>query len=357
MTRKPYFSIVMPAYGVEAYIEQAIRSIQAQTESDREIIVVDDCAKDRSGEIADREAQKDERIRVLHLEENVGLSKARNAGMKEACGSYIWFMDPDDTVDKDVLEQVRRSLEKNPAEVVMFGLVEEYYNGKGALSYTHEICPEEKFCMGKEELRKEVLSLEQQTLYGYTWNKIYSLDYMRKLNLKFETVTLIEDIVFNVQYFMDIERLNILGIAPYHYAKRLEENLTNKFVPDYFALHKRRIEMIYDQHVYWNLCTKEVKQVLGGLYGRYILSALERNCDKRSGMDHQQRYMFCRALFCQGLFEDLIPVAKADESRTLKIALRLLKWKRTMLCLLMGRGIYIVRHGFPILYSKVKSGR
>ena len=111
MTRKPYFSIVMPAYGVEAYIEQAIRSIQAQTESDWEIIVVDDCAKDRSGEIADREAQKDERIRVLHLEENVGLSKARNAGMKEACGSYIWFMDPDDTVDKDVLEQVRRSLE------------------------------------------------------------------------------------------------------------------------------------------------------------------------------------------------------------------------------------------------------
>ena len=90
----------------------------------------------------------------------------------------------------------------------MFGLVEEYYNGKGALSYTHEICPEEKFCM-EEELRKEVLSLEQQTLYGYTWNKIYSLDYMRKLNLKFETVTLIEDIVFNVQYFMDIERLNI----------------------------------------------------------------------------------------------------------------------------------------------------
>ena len=74
MTRKPYFSIVMPAYGVEAYIEQAIRSIQAQTESDWEIIVVDDCAKDRSGEIADREAQKDERIRVLHLEENVGLS-------------------------------------------------------------------------------------------------------------------------------------------------------------------------------------------------------------------------------------------------------------------------------------------
>lgn len=357
MTEKPYFSIVMPAYGVESYIRQAIHSIREQTEEDWEIIIVDDCAKDRSGEIADEEAKKDSRIRVIHLEENGGLSYARNVGMQEASGSYIWFMDPDDTVDADVLAQVRSSLEKNPAEVVLFGLVEEYYTGKGTLSYTHTICPKEKLCTNKEELRKEVLSLEQQTLYGYTWNKIYNLDYMQKLKIRFETVTLIEDIVFNVQYFMDIERLNILGIAPYHYAKRLEENLTNKFVPDYFALHKRRIEMIYDQHVYWNLCTLEVKQVLGGLYGRYILSALERNCDKRSGMDHQQRYMFCRALFCQGLFDDLIPVARADESKTLKIALQLLKWKRTMLCLLMGRGIYIIRHGFPILYSKVKSGR
>ena len=155
MTRKPYFSIVMPAYGVEAYIEQADPAgIQAQTESDWEMIVVDDCAKDRSGEIADREAQKDERIRVLHLEENVGLSKARNAGMKEACGSYIWFMDPDDTVDKDVLEQVRRSLEKNQAEVVMFGLVEEYYNGKGALSYTHRDLPGREILHGQRRAEK-----------------------------------------------------------------------------------------------------------------------------------------------------------------------------------------------------------
>ena len=70
----------MPAYGVEAYIEQAIRRIQAQTESDWEIIVVDDCAKDRSGEIADREAQKDERIRVLHAVSRHHDAKIRFSG-------------------------------------------------------------------------------------------------------------------------------------------------------------------------------------------------------------------------------------------------------------------------------------
>ena len=72
---------------------------------------------------------------------------------------------------------------------------------------------------------------------------------------RYENVRLIEDILFNVKYFMDIERLNILDITPYHYAKRLDANLTNKFVPEYFALHTRRIELLFDQYTYCLLYT------------------------------------------------------------------------------------------------------
>lgn len=354
---KPYFSIVMPAYGVEKYIEKAIKSIQKQTYTDWELIVVDDCTPDKSAKLAQRFAEKDERIRVIHHEKNQGLSLARNSGLKEARGEYIWFMDPDDYVDGDVLSKVKDSLEKNPAEVVLFGLVEEYYDRRGKLEYTHTICPQEKLYDRQEELRKAVIYLERQTLYGYAWNKIYHLGYIRQMRFQYENVTLIEDFLFNVKYFMDIKRLNILGIAPYHYAKRLCANLTNKFVPEYFALHRQRIELLFDQHAYWNLCTKEVREILGSLYGRYILSALERNCDKRSGMKHTQRYLWCRGLFSQGLFNELIPAAKAEDSRILAFALIFLRWKKTLLCLAMGRTIYVIRKGFPMVYSKAKSGR
>lgn len=356
-TRYPFFSIVMPVYGVEKYIAKAIESIQKQVYTDWEIIVVDDCTLDKSAQIAEKAAETDERIRVVHHEKNRGLSAARNTGIEEARGEYIWFMDPDDYVDSDVLRWVKDSLEKNGAEIVLFGLIEEYYNKKGNLQYTHAICPLEMLYTEQEELRKRVIQLERQTLYGYAWNKIYNLEYIRKKQLQYKDVKLIEDILFNVRFFMDIEKLNILGFTPYHYAKRLDANLTNKFVPEYFAVHRKRIELLFRQHIYWGLCTKEVKEILGSLYGRYILSALERNCDKRSGMKIVQRFRWCRRLFKQDLFNELIPAAKAEDSRMLAVTLRLLQKKNAWLCLLMGRGIFVVRKGFPMIYSKVKSGR
>lgn len=353
----PFFSIVMPAYGVESYIGKAIESIQKQEYTDWEIIIVDDCTLDKSAEIAEKAAETDQRIRVVHHEENQGLSAARNTGMEAARGEYIWFMDPDDYVDPDVLARVKDSLEKNRAEVVMFGLIEEYYDKKGNLQYTHSICPSEILYTDQEALRKRVIQLERQTLYGYAWNKIYQLEYMKKKKIQYTDIKLIEDILFNIRFFMDIERLNILGITPYHYAKRLDSNLTNKFVPEYFAVHKKRIELLFHQYVRWGLCTKEVKEILGSLYGRYILSALERNCDKRSGMKTVQRFRWCRRLFKQELFNELIPAAKAEDSRMLAVTLKLLQRKSAWLCLLMGRGIFVVRKGFPMIYSKIKSGR
>lgn len=355
--KTPFFTIVMPAYGVEKYIDRAISSIQKQTFEDWEVLVVDDCTPDKSGEIAERYASEDFRIKVIHHEVNQGLSPARNTGTKAASGKYIWYMDPDDYVDTNLLELVHRSIERNPAQAVLFGHVEEYYDKKGLLQYTHSICPNEHYYKTAEEFRPYVIELEQQTLYGYAWNKFYLLDYIREINLEFENVKLIEDITFNVKYFMDVKAVNILPVTPYHYGKRMEANLTNKFVPDYFKLHRDRIEMLFDQFSYWDICTDEIRSVLGSLYARYILSALERNCDKRAGMNHAQRYKWCRAVFVQGLFNELVPAARAKESLALRVALVLFRYKRAMLCLMMGRGIYIVRKFLPMVYSKVKSGR
>lgn len=355
--KKPYFTIVMPAYGVEKYIDRAITSIKKQTFTNWEILVVDDCSKDKSGEIAETYAEADSRIKVLHHEVNKGLSRSRNTGTNSASGEYIWYMDPDDYAENTLLEKVYASLQRNPAQAVLFGHVEEYYDKHGKLQYTHSICPKEHYFEKAEEFRPYVIELEQETLYGYAWNKFYHLPYIREINIQYEDVKLIEDITFNVKYFMDIESLNILPITPYHYGKRMEGNLTNKFVPDYFKLHRQRIDMLFEQFSYWGICTPEIRSILGSLYARYILSALERNCDKRSGMNHAQRYKWCRAVFAQELFHELIPGARAKESVTLSAALMLFRWKRTILCLMMGRGIYVVRKFLPMVYSRVKSGR
>ena len=329
--KRPFFTVVMPAYGVEKYLSEAVRSIREQTFPDWELIIVDDGSPDRTGNMADELAGTDERIRAVHHTENRGLSEARNTGIDAAEGRYIWFMDPDDRVDPDLLEQVLAALEENPAQLTVFGHTEEYYDAGGQLNYTHTICPERRRFASAEEMRPYVIRLEQETLYGYAWNKVYSLQWIREKGLRFETVRLIEDIVFNIQYCMDIGSMNLLDIAPYHYAKRMEGSLTTKFVPDYYELHERRI--------------------------RYILSALERNCDKRAGMRHRDRRDFCIEVFSSGLFGALIPKAQARDSRVLKAALIPMKSRNITLSLAMGRMVHLIRSGMPMLYSKVKSER
>lgn len=354
---KPVFSVVMPTYGVEKYIEHAIQSIQEQTFAEWELIVVDDCTPDKSAVIAEKIAETDSRIKVIHHEKNRGLSEARNTGIQKACGDYIWFMDPDDWVESQLMQKVAESLEINAAEVVVFGLWEEYYDQNGTLQYTHRICPQKKIFTRAEDIRKEMIHLEQQTLYGYAWNKFYRLDRVKSQKLKYTDVKLIEDIKFNVEYCMDIETMNLLDITPYHYAKRVESNLTNKFVENYYELHEWRIDMIFRQYQKWQMDDQEVRAVLGGLYGRYILSALVRNCSKEANLSLSERKQWCRELFFRPLFQELIPDAKAFDSISLRIALKILQWKSVWGCLMMGRGIYLVREQMPVIYSKVKAKR
>lgn len=89
-------SVVMPAYNAERYIETAIRSVKAQTFTDWELIIIDDGSKDSSVEIIERLAEEDSRIKFFRNDENMGVAKTRNRGMKLSCGKYVAFLDSDD---------------------------------------------------------------------------------------------------------------------------------------------------------------------------------------------------------------------------------------------------------------------
>ncbi|WP_114011464.1 glycosyltransferase [Cohaesibacter intestini] len=93
---EPKVSVILPVYGVEAYIEEAIQSIQRQSLREVEIIPVNDCSPDNSQAIIDRMAAEDPRIKPIVLQENVGQGFARNRGLEAALGEYVWFLDPDD---------------------------------------------------------------------------------------------------------------------------------------------------------------------------------------------------------------------------------------------------------------------
>ena len=121
----PKFSFIVPVYGVEEYLEKCVDSMLAQTYEDFEIILIDDESPDRCGEICDTYASKyPGKVRSYH-QRNGGSGTARNYGISLAEGEYLIFVDSDDYVAPNLLEDLRQAMEKQKAELYVFGAVVE----------------------------------------------------------------------------------------------------------------------------------------------------------------------------------------------------------------------------------------
>lgn len=109
-------SVIVPVYNVEKYLHRCVDSLQAQTYENIEIILINDGSADKSGEICDDYAQRDDRVKVLHQEYN-GVADARNKGVAMATGEYIVFLDGDDEADKEYVGKLYKTLKDNDLDI------------------------------------------------------------------------------------------------------------------------------------------------------------------------------------------------------------------------------------------------
>ena len=150
--------------------------------------------------------------------------------------------------------------------------------------------------------------------------------------------------------------MNVISYSGYHYNKRMDNSLTSKFVPEYYKLHRKRIELIYRQYETWNMCSNEIRSVLGALYTRYIFSAVQRNCDKRANMNFHSRKKWIQRMLNEQLVQELIPYAET-EGIILKIMIFLMKRKCTFGILLSGRFIFVCKNKLPLVFAVLKQKR
>ena len=135
----PVISIIVPVYKVEPYLARCVESLRSQTLKDIEIILVDDGSPDKCPRMCDEFAKADPRIRVIH-KENGGLSSARNAGLRDAQGQYIGFVDSDDTADPDMYQNMLEIAQREQVDFVMSDYLRIPASGKPFLK-TLEILP------------------------------------------------------------------------------------------------------------------------------------------------------------------------------------------------------------------------
>lgn len=106
----PFFSIVIPVFRAEKYINRCLDSILQQTFSNFEVILIDDCGNDDSIAISQKYAKQDERIKILYNKKNLGAFHSRLQGMREAKGEYLLFIDSDDFISLDTCELVYQAI-------------------------------------------------------------------------------------------------------------------------------------------------------------------------------------------------------------------------------------------------------
>ncbi len=242
---QPFFSLILPCYNVEAYVERCVRSILEQDFEDYEIILVDDGATDGTPAICDALAQQEPRIRVIH-KENGGLSSARNAGLDIARGKYIWFIDSDDWIEPSALIQIYQACCDGEPDIVKFAHYRMEKEKKTVLLNVGA---------GLYRSQEQIAMLWRKALCEagrYSLSScmhVYKRDFLAMHRFGFVSERLIgsEDYLFNLQTLMRAQTLTVLANPLYTYEKR-SGSLTQTYKPDlperYAHLHQLLRESI-----------------------------------------------------------------------------------------------------------------
>ena len=223
------FSVIVPIYNVEKYIKRCIDSVLCQSYEDFELILVDDGSPDNCPRICDDYAAKDSRVKVIH-KENAGLVSARQAGIQESCGEYIFNLDGDDALTADALENAYKIIIETKADMVSFSYM-YYINGEiGAKE--DDLAAEGLYHKPdmEEHIYPRLLSdKNMEHIFYFLWGKAIRRSLMIKQQLKVNTaISLGEDLSCVFPCYMDAETVYMSKKAVYLYTIR-DDSISTSF--------------------------------------------------------------------------------------------------------------------------------
>lgn len=241
MNQQPKISIIVPVYGVEQYIAKCLTSIQNQTFTDFECIVVDDGSPDNSIEIGKLTVQGDERF-IFVSKPNGGLASARNFGLDQARGEYIAFIDSDDWVEPDFLELPYNEITKYKADICLFSINHVDQEGNSELVLDNQL---------DQYYKKNDFLLSQDTITQFAWSKLYKKEVWDKIRFNEEVITY-EDVYVTFRLIYGKKMVNI-NKPLYNYLQRpgsLSKDIKPTYLQDRIAIKDKQIEFTKQHNLY-----------------------------------------------------------------------------------------------------------
>lgn len=225
-------SVIIPVYNDEKYLCECVDSVIRQTYNNLEIILIDDGSRDKSGKICDEYAKVDDRIKVVH-QNNHGVSFSRNKGIEISAGKYIAFIDADDSVEVEYLEEMVKCMHNIDCDLILSGynnifcdkniIQSNYFNGNISGNIKNDF----------HKMRKYLFA---------PWGKLYKREIIIKNNILFPIdFSDAEDHVFNFEYISHIRNYFYINKSLYNYYHRNRKTLSKLVTAKSFYSNYKRL--------------------------------------------------------------------------------------------------------------------
>lgn len=267
------FSIIIPIYNAENYIENCLESILRQKFEDYEIILVNDGSTDSSQKICEKYVKKDSRIKLIS-KQNEGSGKARNIGIANSNGKYLYFPDSDDILAENSLQIINNEIENNSADIYIFSYTELKRNHK---DYRNEKIKNNKYVKANEVKKEYEKYIWEGPNYiqGAPWNKVFKSEIVKKYDIKYPNIKRHQDEVFIARYMDKCETLYMSSKKIYYYYVNDTKNKLIKFPRNYFEIRTELYNEFLRIIIPWNPENKKIEYVLSYSYLAVVQKCLE----------------------------------------------------------------------------------
>lgn len=223
------FSIIVPIYNVEKYLDKCITSIISQSYKHIEIILVNDGSTDGSLEICKNYKTKDNRISLLN-KKNGGLSSARNYGLKFANGDYITFLDSDDFIDSGYFEDAYQCLNETNIDLLVYGYYRDLEENDKIISSIENRVAKNELITNIEKIASAMMNLKENNIADTSCTKFYRRELISKYDVTFPEGEIFEDTEFNFNLLNHTKTVLLRNKSFLHYIKRKNiKTITNTF--------------------------------------------------------------------------------------------------------------------------------
>lgn len=264
MSSEVKVSVIISVYNNEFYLRECLDSIINQTLKEIEIIIVNDGSTDNSLEVIEEYAHRDKRIVIIN-KENEGISKTRNRGLDICKGEYIQFIDSDDYIDNNMIENMYNVATNNELDIVMCG----YKRITDNKQYNN--LPEIKIdnIIDKKGILGYLTNSYENKLLWFVWRNMYKNELLKLNNIRFkEDLRFGEDSIFNLECFLEAQRIMAVDKCFYNY----------RYTPDSLTSRK------YKSYLFNNLNTQYKEKI--SIYKKYSLESLMKEDVDKNFIKH-----------------------------------------------------------------------